>query len=97
LVSDIDLDAVRHLARLSRLQIDPDQSERLVQELARIVEFVGVLEQLPDDGGEADDERATPLRDDVVTTQARPEELLAGAPDRDGMHLRVPAVIGEAT
>lgn len=96
-MSDIDVATVHHIARLARLRVDPEQSESFAAELARIVDFVGVLDQLPDAGGAEADTRVTPLRDDVVTTVPRPDQLLAGAPDTDGTHLRVPAVIRDAT
>jgi len=95
-LSDLDVATVRQMARLARLRIEPERAEAFVAELSRIVEFVGVLDQLPADDGD-DDARATPLRDDVVTTSPHPEELLAAAPDRDGTRLRVPAAIREAT
>ncbi|MCP4868359.1 MAG: aspartyl/glutamyl-tRNA amidotransferase subunit C [Proteobacteria bacterium] len=96
-MSDFDVATVHHIARLARLRADSDQSESLAAELARIVDFVGVLEQLPTPAATFEDERTTPLREDVVSTTSRPDELLAGAPDVDGSHLRVPAVIRDAT
>ncbi len=98
MTAPLDAAAVRHIARLARLRVDPADEDRLVAEMARIVEYVGVLESLPEDAaGPPPPPAPTPLREDRVTNEPRPDDLLAAAPDRDGTHLKVPAVIREAT
>jgi len=92
-VSRIDRDTVRHIASLARLEFGPDDEARLADELARIVDYVHVLEEL--DVGEAQGSSCagTPLRDDTVTNAERVEDMLSNAPDRKEHHLRVPAVM----
>jgi aspartyl-tRNA(Asn)/glutamyl-tRNA(Gln) amidotransferase subunit C len=99
-VSVIDRDLVRHVAHLARLRFEADEEERLLTEMARIVDYVDLLGELPDAGEDEpapDDPHPTPLRDDAPAPWPRSDDLLRGAPDRDGDHLRVPAVIQDAT
>ena len=67
----------------------------MASELERIVDYVAVLEELPDQssGTDGDATNPTPLRDDRVLNEARPAAMLAGAPDRKGDLIRVPSVI----
>jgi aspartyl-tRNA(Asn)/glutamyl-tRNA(Gln) amidotransferase subunit C len=91
----VDRDVVRRVAALARLRLTEEQETLFVAQLGDIIEYVDVLERLPD----GDRERATlvsaPLRIDEAVNPDRAESLLAGAPDRDGDRLRVPAVMDE--
>jgi len=96
-VSGIDREVVRHVARLARLTVDPDEEELLVDEMRRIVEFVDVLAGLPESVGDhGDPGPVAPLREDRPHHDPHGEALLTGAPDRDGDLLRVPAVLSES-
>ncbi|MEE2827797.1 MAG: Asp-tRNA(Asn)/Glu-tRNA(Gln) amidotransferase subunit GatC [Myxococcota bacterium] len=92
-MSSIDRHTVRHIASLARLQFSPEDEERLAVELARIVDYVHVLEELEVPAESGSSSRATPLREDAVTNRSRVEEMLATAPDRQDFALRVPAVM----
>lgn len=92
----IDREVVRHVARLARLRIEPEEEDRALREMERIVDYVDVLARLPQAGTADDAERATSeLREDRPIPWQDPEALIAAAPDREGDHLRVPPVLAD--
>ena len=92
----IDREVVRHVARLARLRIEPDQEDRFVQEMERIVDYVDVLARLEvEDEAPIEPDRPTGLRDDVAVDFGRTDALRDGAPDRQGDLLRVPPVLAD--
>jgi aspartyl-tRNA(Asn)/glutamyl-tRNA(Gln) amidotransferase subunit C len=95
-VAVIDREVVRHIARLARLRVEPDQEERLVAEMGRIVAFVDVLARLPE-APHTHDDQAPPgaLRGDDVIPSEHAAALLDCAPDREADALRVPTVLAE--
>lgn len=89
---------VAHLAHLARLQLDPQELERMRVQVSAILDYVAQLQEL--------DLTSLPptsqvtglvsvLRDDEVTTALPAETALAAAPDRDDTLFRVKAVFGE--
>jgi aspartyl-tRNA(Asn)/glutamyl-tRNA(Gln) amidotransferase subunit C len=93
----IDASAVRHVAALARLRLAPGEEERWLRDLAEILAYVEQIQALDVSGIEPTSQvgegAPAPLRED----QERPcdvrEEVLAGAPDRDGDFFRVPQVV----
>ena len=92
-MSSIDLVAVRKVAKLARLDFEPEEEARLAGELERIVDFVRVLDELDIPSEAPAFAEPVVLRADEVMNVGRVEEMLATAPDRQGDHLRVPAVM----
>jgi len=92
-VAAIDRETVRRVASLARLEFAPAEEEQLATELERIVGYVRVLEELDLPGEAPALTVPAPLREDRVRNPERPEAMLAGAPDRQGHHFRVPAVM----
>jgi aspartyl-tRNA(Asn)/glutamyl-tRNA(Gln) amidotransferase subunit C len=80
----IDPETVRHVARLARLHLDPDELERMRQELSGILEHVERIQAL-----ELDDVPPTShvlplenvLRDDVPRPSLPREDALREAPE----------------
>jgi aspartyl-tRNA(Asn)/glutamyl-tRNA(Gln) amidotransferase subunit C len=94
----LNLDQVRHVAKLSRLAIPDAQLPVFTEQLESILEYVEQLKQANVDGVEpmAHAVRLTNvLRDDVVQPALTPEQVLANAPDTDGPFFKVPKVIGD--
>ena len=92
-MTSIDRSTVRRVAKLARLELAEAEEAHLAADLKRIVDYVGVLEQL-DLPAEAPAFAApVELRRDEVTCTARLDDMLRTAPDRQGDHLRVPAVM----
>lgn len=87
---------VEHVAALARLSFTPDEKERLVRQLNRILDFMEKLKEL-------DTTKVEPLshvielsnvfREDTVEPSYPPEEILKNAPDRTEKFFKVPKVI----
>ena len=92
----VSLDQVRHVARLAKLELSPEEEERLVAQLSRILEYVDQLKELdeecdPGPGGVVPAEHR--LRPDDPGPCLPREEVLALAPLADDGMFRVPAVL----
>jgi aspartyl-tRNA(Asn)/glutamyl-tRNA(Gln) amidotransferase subunit C len=89
----IDLDTVRHVARLARLHLEPDELERMGSELSGILEHIEYIQSL-----DLDDAPGTThvvalqnvLGEDVPGPELTPEEALREAPEADGGAFAVP-------
>lgn len=96
----IEREAVEKVLHLARLDLSPEQTERLWHELESILAFVEKLEEL-------DVSNVPPLthasgdsdvyRDDVPTSPLARDAALANAPDRSNGFFRVPRVIEESS
>ena len=90
----ISRDEVVHVARLARLELSPEEGERMREQLDRILGYIDKLRQL-DTAGVEPTSHAVPMvnvfRDDEPRPCLSPEEMLANAPDRSGEFFRVPA------
>jgi aspartyl-tRNA(Asn)/glutamyl-tRNA(Gln) amidotransferase subunit C len=92
----INLEQVRHVARLARLELAPDEEEALRANLSQILTYIDQLNELDTEKvpptlqvGEA----GTPMRADEVTNRPAPDEMLANAPARTGHFFKVPKII----
>jgi aspartyl-tRNA(Asn)/glutamyl-tRNA(Gln) amidotransferase subunit C len=92
----ITADQVRHVARLARLQIDPEAIEKLAAELATILTYVDKLNEVDTQGVPATSHAialTNAFRDDVVHTHLPREQALQNAPSQDEGSFVVPKVI----
>lgn len=92
----ITSEEVRHAAVLARLDLTPDEQERLTGQLGRILDYMDKLNELDTDGVEPMShavDAANVLRPDRVTNQPQTEALLENAPARDQDFLSVPKII----
>ncbi|MGH7837689.1 MAG: Asp-tRNA(Asn)/Glu-tRNA(Gln) amidotransferase subunit GatC [Candidatus Binataceae bacterium] len=94
--SRITLDQVRHVARLARLELAPDEERVLQTDLSAILAYVDKLNQLDTSAiaptaqvGEA----GVPMRDDAVLNAPAADAMLANAPARQDHFFRVPKII----
>jgi aspartyl-tRNA(Asn)/glutamyl-tRNA(Gln) amidotransferase subunit C len=89
----IDDATVRHVARLARLRLEPDEENRMITELSVILEHVEAIQDL-----DLDDvpptthvqRLANVLRDDVPTPGFTVEEALREAPQTIDGRFAVP-------
>ena len=94
----LELDDVRKVARLSRLDVSEADLTAMAAQLNRILDYVDALQEVETDGVEP---LAHPLplqnvfRDDVPTPSLSVAEALANAPSRQGSHFGVPAVFSD--
>jgi aspartyl-tRNA(Asn)/glutamyl-tRNA(Gln) amidotransferase subunit C len=92
----IDLEQVRHVARLARLELSADEERSLAADLSAIVTYIDKLNQLDTANVEPTTqvaEAGTPARDDVVTNQPASAQMLANAPARQDNLFLVPKII----
>lgn len=87
---------VTHLARLGRLGLTPEQTERYQKEFRAIVDYVGQVERV-----RADPHPLTAtisgvrhvLREDRAEPSILADELLRSVPQTEGRSVRVPPVL----
>jgi len=94
----ITLEQVRHVAKLSRLAIDEERTQRYAGQLESILEYVAQIDEV-DVSGVEPMAHALPLknvlRDDVVAGALPVEKVLQNAPETDGPFFKVPKVLGD--
>ena len=92
----ITLEEVEHVARLARLELRPEDKERMRRELDGILAYIDKLRALDVDGVEPTS-HAVPLTNIMRDDEPRPsfprDEMLANAPDPHGDCFRVPKII----
>ena len=94
--SKISLEQVRHVALLARLELSPQDENRLRTDMDEMLAYVDKLNELDTKNvapttqvGEA----GTPMRDDEVTDRPDADAILANAPSRDRNYFKVPKII----
>ncbi len=87
---------VEHVARLARLDLTDEETERFREQLSAILEYAERLQQL-DTKDIPPTATVLPLenvmRDDEVRPSLPPEEALANAPAAEDGYFRVPPVL----
>ncbi|KKN85884.1 hypothetical protein LCGC14_0275020 [marine sediment metagenome] len=98
-MAGIDEKLIRHIGRLSRIELTDEQVETFGRQFTDIVAYMDKLQELDTEGVEPM-AHAVPIHnvfgDDVVVESIGPERALANAPDRDGDFYKVPKVIGDS-
>lgn len=95
----VDANLVRHIAKLSRIELSDEQVQTFSPQLANILVYFDKLRELETENVEPlvhAIDLANVLADDVPHVSLTPEQALANAPDRDGDFFKVPKVIGES-
>lgn len=97
MTTKIDAELVRHIGKLSRIELTDEEVSAFVRQLGDVLEAFGKLQEL-------DTENVEPMAhavelqnvfaDDRPHTSLTPDEALANAPDRVENFFRVPKVIG---
>ena len=84
------------MAILARLDLTPDEQERLTGQLGRILEYMDKLNELDTSGVEPMShavDMVNALRPDRAVNQPQTEALLSNAPAREDDFLSVPKII----
>jgi aspartyl-tRNA(Asn)/glutamyl-tRNA(Gln) amidotransferase subunit C len=95
----IGRDQVLHVAALARLELDAVETERLIHDLGRILEYVEQLRELDTDGVPAATDLSTsvaPLRDDALAPGVAHDVALGEAPRTAGGGFAVPAFVEDS-
>jgi aspartyl-tRNA(Asn)/glutamyl-tRNA(Gln) amidotransferase subunit C len=95
----IDLELVRHIGKLSRIELTDQQVQTFSQQLAAILEYFDKLQEL--DTSDVQPmahavEIHNVLAEDAPAASLTPQQALANAPQRDGDFFKVPKVIGDS-
>lgn len=97
-LSKITIAEVEHVARLARLDLSPQEKERMRSQLNAILTYIDKLRQLDTEGVEPTS-HAVPIvnvmREDTVCPSFPVADMLANAPERDGDLIRVPKILEE--
>ena len=94
----ITRDDVLHVAKLARLELGPDEVDRMVRDLGRILEYVAELSRVDTQGvpptayGAVD---AAPFREDSVEPGVEREVALAQSPRHSAGGFAVPGFVDE--
>lgn len=100
-VMKLSKDDILKLAKLSRLQLDDDETEQYQSEISAILDYVAQLDSVDVSGVQptyqvtgltSQDENAT--RDDKVSDQVGQSDLLKNVPVTEGGHIKVKRMIG---
>jgi aspartyl-tRNA(Asn)/glutamyl-tRNA(Gln) amidotransferase subunit C len=92
----LDPEAIRRVAHLARIRLDPAESARMRTDLNGILGWIEMLNEVNVDGVEplaGGTTLALRLRPDDVTDGGIADRILANAPDRDGDFFAVPKVV----
>ena len=92
----LDIDEVRKVAKLARLQLTAEEEAQFATQLSQILDYVDML-------GEVDTENVEPMahtadvtnvfREDVPTKSLPREDALSNAPKSDRKYFLVPQII----
>jgi aspartyl-tRNA(Asn)/glutamyl-tRNA(Gln) amidotransferase subunit C len=88
---------VRHVAKLARLRLEPEEVRLFQGQLGRVLdhmEELGALDLSSVEPAAHVPERAHALRPDRPERPACVQEILANAPAREGSFFKVPRVLG---
>ena len=95
----IDDDTVRHIGKLSRIELTEQEIQTFRRQLADILSYFDKLRELDTDDVEPM-AHAVAIRNVFAADQPgeslSPRQALANAPQRDGDFFRVPKVIGDS-
>ena len=94
----IDRADVERIAELARLELAPDEAERMASELAAILGYVEQLDALDTEAVEPTYHALalrTPLRPDRAEAPLLAERAVANAPAHEGFAFVVPKVLDE--
>ena len=103
----ITVEGIRHVANLARLEFNEEETEHFTEQLARILDYIGKLNELETDhvpptshihphqvfimGSEA--EASHVAKPDVVKPSYPREAVLANAPEAEEGYFGVPRVV----
>ena len=91
-----DINTLRELAHLARLDFDPAREQELLKDLNNILEWVDQLRELDTTGVEPLihlSEEVNVMRKDVAHNELTHDEALKNAPRKDSDYFRVPKVL----
>lgn len=95
----IDLEMVRHIGKLSRIELTEQEVETFSRQLGAIIGYFDKLQELDTEDVQPMAhavEISNVLADDEVGQSLTPDQALANAAERDGNFFKVPKVLGDS-
>jgi aspartyl-tRNA(Asn)/glutamyl-tRNA(Gln) amidotransferase subunit C len=95
-MADISKEQVKHVAHLARLAVTEEEVEQLTKDLADIIEYAELLNELDTDNVEPTThvlEMKNVMRKDEAKQWISQEEALKNAPDKKDGLFRVPSIL----
>lgn len=97
--SGFSREVIEHVARLARLRLEPEELDRFADQLARVLDYAGQVQEVDTTGVDPTFHVAGhehPLREDVARPGLPLNEALQNAPDADRQAglFKVPRVLG---
>ncbi|MEO6978526.1 MAG: Asp-tRNA(Asn)/Glu-tRNA(Gln) amidotransferase subunit GatC [Mucilaginibacter sp.] len=92
----IDKETVDKIAHLARLELSPGETEEMIKDMSKILDFMAKLNEIDTSGIEPlvyMTDEVNVLRDDVVKQQVTHQEALQNAPKHDDDYFLVAKVI----
>jgi len=92
----IDLKTIKHISKLSRIDLDDEKSKKLQKDLNSIFKFIEKLNKLKTDNVEpltSIAEKTLPLRKDKIDTTNIREQILKNSPEDNKDFFVVPKVV----
>jgi aspartyl-tRNA(Asn)/glutamyl-tRNA(Gln) amidotransferase subunit C len=92
----IDKDTVAKIAHLARLEVNEQETENMVTDMTKILDFMAKLNEVDTSNVEPliyMTNEVNTLREDVVKQEITHEEALSNAPEQDGKHFLMAKVI----
>lgn len=88
---------ILHLSTLSRLRLTPEEADKMNPEIDAILEYVGTVNQLVDDGHLSKEVGAVHnvfrVDETANPTDSRADDLIAAFPEREGNYLKVKKIL----
>jgi len=87
---------VEHVAKLARLELAEGETDKLIDQLSKILTYVETLNGLDTKGVEPTShvlDIKNVMRDDVSVPSLSQEQALANAPEKAAGHFKVPKII----
>jgi len=91
----ITLETVRHIAKLARLNLTPEEETLYTEQLGNILQYFEELNAIDTTNIEPMSHAlqiVNVMREDVVVPSPGHEAILAGAPDKERTSFRVPRI-----
>ena len=94
----LSLDEVRHIANLSRLEVDENKMNQYSSDLSSILNYVDKLQEINTQDVDPTF-RTAPLtnvfREDEIKPSMSQEKVLSNAPDKQGLYFKTPVIINK--
>jgi aspartyl-tRNA(Asn)/glutamyl-tRNA(Gln) amidotransferase subunit C len=91
-----DIQTIRKIAHLSRLELNEEREQEMLQDLNKILNWVDQLRELDTENVEPlmhMSEEVNVMREDVAQNTVSHEAALKNAPKKDSDYFRVPKVL----